>query len=829
MTRIFSWVVGNALIRPRLYPDCDKLWQDVRSRFPQMLCLFLAVSLKISGSAFAQGTRPPAFSSDQSYVEKLIALEAKIERLVGKTDSQSVDLTKMDADIAANREQARGLQSQRAEIIAKLIALSPTGPMSTNSEEHFLRTALSENSQVSSFYERQDEALATSRAALARNHSETLLQLSDAISQRNAQIADSLKIVPPFVKEVKVWKGRDREKLVYHQLWEMPQSEDLTEEKAEILRQIEDKKKTISAYKGMVAHATARLREKDKAFADVTRKYQELNHSYGDWLIIEAVLKSAIDIGDFAVSVGWPPGGISVLFELVWRGGEFANWMIGEPGSSGDYDFPVLPPELISQQIAFSRVPDPQETLHLARLSSVKASLSLETSMFEGMDELKTNLMKTATYKGTGVQDSFKGELLKSLVSAPYLPAAEAALLRGFASSNGWWAVAEGQRLGLYQKYGGTVFNDLASLNEHLGFNNVQLDSSNLKTILGSQSFWKNAVGGIVKSLGYSVVSGAGSNALEEHRLDKFMEMALFELDWFVARHELRSAGAFLHQQRLTLIEEKAKLGEFYEYLYKNFEQERVKNDLVDLELSTHDAALFCGYEIEIKLVAPTGLLKVSGPNARHSKYWLSDHMKGRQIFYSSKENYCLHYLLPVEDVGTGRIPIKVQAFSALDQQLDTNPATVVTFDVANKKWDNYEPGIDSTNFALNFVSPELEVGQINRARNNCAISELDVAFRVANSFSNEAKLRIFLGESEVDGSVYQPVPLASSPEDDSDSLVLSLSLEPDQYELRIDDGLGRIAATTTFEIEAKPPKVLTATYQSKSAETKVHCRSSED
>ncbi|MBT5229167.1 MAG: hypothetical protein HOM11_02710, partial [Methylococcales bacterium] len=393
---------------------------------------------------------------------------------------------------------------------------------------------------------------------------------------------------------------------------------------------------------------------------------------------------------------------------------------------------------------------------------------------------------------------------------------AEAKIQRDLAKgAGGWWPlVATGRwdkAYKAYQEMGGDAFENFSTLHRHLNSGGDSYADLLSKTLKNQD--WKLSA---LKDLGISatltVAKDIANDQMSQVRFNLYKRLAMLEIDWFIKRNAYNNAMWFREQQKETLRGLMEELGTLYAKKLGNccaFEQVMIQNK----QIATTQAANIRMMSLMLTFTQPMKQdLKVS--------------LEGQSKKASPRINEYNHaiYEMPLYDLlddpenfSGGDLKLTVFGQSDKNDVLDGDPSTQAVFLMSSGEWKGYDArGVGDKTNTLSFIKPQVTIATSSISPKPITVP-VNVSFQSVNSFPDDAAIAIFPAKQKNWHHRYTEFPHTVLQGRVTGSVTIQASLEPGDYEVRLDDGFGDDAAITKLTV-ANPGFIIKAKLKGENA-----------
>lgn len=589
---------------------------------------------------------------------------------------------------------------------------------------------------------------------------------------------------PPHLKEVTVIRENPvthNQDVLYAKTWTGGDEFEF------IKLKIENQLAAIESVEKMIKTAEKNVAYRRGLFLQAYENWSQTNLQYEQDIYAEARVRIYLEVLDLSISTKGGTSVPAVAFAFMWRGKGFLQYLASGEGAPS-FDMPTLSEDY--------------ESLIKKLGSEVDGGRGRAAAY--GRPQ---NIVDTTAYGDSfllGMGGELLGEGKKMVYSFAAQTLREARLQKALASSNGWWALLTASRdkaFKGYTKYHGGVFKNLASLEAHLANRGLSVGEYWLKTIKNSQFQWDT-----FKDVGLGMALTAAKEVVNygmtQERFTTFKRLANLEIEWFIRRNDYNSAFWFREEQKGILQSLMEELGSLY-FQKTNacclLEQTFDPN----LQVATTQAANITMVSLELTFS------KAMDSDMTASLAGQSKEAKPRyKEFNRRDETEKYVYELPVvnllddpENFEGGDLKLTIQAKSDTNQPLDEDPATSAIFRLSTGKWVGYEhPGAGDKTSTISFVKPEVSVGVSSIAPKPEEVL-VEITFKSVNSFPEEAAVAIYPADKQTWRNLYKEYPHEVLEGRLDGTATVQASLEPGDYEVRLDDGFGHEAAMVELRV----------------------------
>lgn len=589
---------------------------------------------------------------------------------------------------------------------------------------------------------------------------------------------------PPHLKEVTVIRENPithNQDVLYAKTWTGGDEFEF------IKLKIENQLAAIESVEKMIKTAEENVAYRRGLFLQAYENWSQTNLQYEQDIYAEARVRVYLEMADVAIATKGGASVPAVIFAFVWRGKGLIQYLAsGEGGPS--FDMPTLS--------------DDYENLIKKLGSEVDGGRGRAAAY--GRPQ---NIVDTAAYGDSfllGLGGEVLGEGKKMIYGFAANTLKDARLQKALAGSNGWWALVAASRDKAFEGYtshGGAIFETLAELEVHLASRGQSVGEYWLKTIKNSKFQWDT-----FKDVGLGMAITAAKEVVNygmtQERYTTFKRLTGLEIEWFIRRNDYNSAFWFREEQKGILQSLMEELGSLY--LQKTnacclLEQTFEPN----LQVATTQAANITMVSLELTFN------KGMGSDMTASLAGQSKEAKPRyKEFNRRDETEKYVYELPVvnllddpENFVGGDLKLTISAKSYTDEPLDEDPSTAAIFRLSTGEWVGYEhPGAGDQTSTISFVKPEVSVGVSSIAPKPEEVP-VAITFKSVNSFPEDAAVAIYPADKQTWRNLYKEYPHEVLNGRLSGTATVKASLEPGEYEVRLDDGFGREAAVVELKV----------------------------
>jgi hypothetical protein len=751
-----------------------------------VLIIFFAFSSLAAGTAFGQAKQ---YASVEELEAAFRANERQFDQKsadIGKIKDQQVD---KKAEIKALEPSYLKAATEAANAYNAWIAMRDNPPADVDT---FI-TAMDAKKLEQVYYEklinfaRVDQkirGLIDQHQALIRSEDGAWKALNKLWHKRLELLGQTEFFNPPHLKEVKVIRENPLthgEDILYSKTWKGG-------EEFELLKlNIENQLGRIASVEKMIKTAEDDVAYRRGLFLQAHENWIRTNLEYEQAIYTEAETRVFLELVDVAIATKGGTSVPSVIFALMWRGKGFFEYMAGEGGPS--FEMPTLS----------------DDYANLIKKLGSEVDAGRKSAAAYGRPQ---NIVDMTVYGDSflwGLGGELFGESKKTVVSFAATTLRDARLQKALAGNHGWWALVEASRqkaFDVYTSHGGGALENFSSLERHLSTRGQTLGEYWLNTVKNKKFQW-NTFKDVALGMGLTVGKEIINYGVKQARFTTFKRLAILEIEWFIRRNEYNAAFWFREQQKEILRNLMEELGTLYA---QKFGECCVSEPVFDpnLQIATTQAA-------DITMV--TLVLTFSQPMKPDITVSLDGQSKTGKPRYNefvrSNENNTAVYEMPVADLlddpenfegGSFTLTITGQSYD--NQALDGNPATQAVFIISSGDWKGYESrggGGDQTS-TLNFVKPEVSVA-ISAIQPKPEEVPVEITFKSVNSFPEDAAVAIYPAKKQTWHHLYKEYPHEVLNGRLTGTATVTASLEPGDYEVRLDDGFGGEAAVVKLTV----------------------------
>ena len=599
---------------------------------------------------------------------------------------------------------------------------------------------------------------------------------------------------PPHIKEVKVTRANPvthREDILYSKTWKGGEESELLE------LNIENQLRAISSVEKMIKTAEDNVAYRRGLFVQANERWQQTNLEYEQDIYWEAGMRVFLELVDVTIAIkgGGPAPSVfwasvsvpSVIFALLWRGKGFFEYLAGEGGPS--YEMPTLSDDYAN---------------HIKKLGSeVDAGRKRAEAYGRPQNIVDLTVHGDSFLPGLGAE--LFGETKKMVVSFAATTLRDARLQKALAGKHGWWALVAASREKAFEGYtshGGGIFENLSALEAHLANRGQSLGGYWLNTVKNEEFQWATFKD-VAFSMGLTVGKEIINYGMKQDRYRTFKRLASLEIEWFIRRNEYNAAFWFREDEKNTLRGLMEELGRLY--LKKT-------GDCCVLERTFDPPSLQIATTQAAQSTMVTLVLTFSESMKRDITVSLDGQSKQGKPRYNrfarSNEKNTEVYEMPLagllddaENFGGGELTLTITGQSRDNQALDVNPATQAVFILSSGKWKGYDSsGVGDQTSTLSFVKPEVSVA-ISAIQPKPEEVPVEISFQSVNSFPEDAAVAIYPAKKQTWHHLYKEYPHEVLNGRLTGTVTVKASLEPGDYEVRLDDGFGREAAMVELKV----------------------------
>ena len=477
-----------------------------------------------------------------------------------------------------------------------------------------------------------------------------------------------------------------------------------------------------------------------------------------------------------------------MIFALMWRGKGFFEYMAGKGGPS--FEMPTLS----------------DDYANLIKKLGSEVDAGRKSSQAYGRPQ---NIVDMTVYGDSfiwGLGGELFGETKKTIVSFAATTLREARLQKALAGNHGWWSLVEASRqkaFEVYTSHGGGALENLSSLERHLSTRGQTLGEYWLNTVKNKKFQW-NTFKDVALGMGLTVGKEIINYGVKQERFTTFKRLAILEIEWFIRRNEYNAAFWFREQQKEILRGLMEELGTLYA---KKFGECCGSEPAFDpnLQIATTQAANIIMVTLVLTFSQPMNpdiTVTLEGQSKQGKPRYKEFNRRPNEIDSEVYEMPLVGLLDDPENFEGGELTLTVTGQSYDKQTLDGNPATQAVFIISSGDWKGYESrggGGDQTS-TLSFVKPEVSVA-ISAIQPKPDEVPVEITFKSVNSFPEDAAVAIYPANKPTWRHLYKEYPHEVLKGRLEGTVTVTASLEPGEYEVRLDDGFGGEAAVAQLTV----------------------------